>query len=185
MDLESAGMVRCHRGLPQLVLNIDAPQSTQMRSSWGERAFRYGPLVLWIALIFFFSSTAASANQTSRIIGPLLQFFFPSIADDTLQQVHFFLRKCAHLTEYGLLAFWAIRAWKYSSFLAVKKYRYMLAVLTVLVVASVDEFIQSFEPSRTSSQWDVGLDLIGGIIIAIAFWLGEIIDRTRGKPSRG
>jgi VanZ family protein len=45
-----------------------------------------------------------------------------------------------------------------------------MALLLVLVVASIDEFNQSFEISRTSSIWDVGLDLIGGVTMCLVYW---------------
>jgi VanZ family protein len=43
----------------------------------------------------------------------------------------------------------------------------VLAVLCTLLVASLDEYHQSFLPSRTSSPVDVGIDVCG----AIAFQL--------------
>lgn len=176
-------MARCHRRLPQLVLNLPAPQPDHAHSPLRRRLIRYGPLVFWIGLIFFFSSTAASASQTSRIIGPLLHFLFPSASPDLLQQYHFFIRKCAHLTEYALLVFWAIRAWQNSSYLLVRNYRFILAVVLVLVVASLDEFNQSFEPSRTSTPWDVGLDLVGGLIMCSALWAIQLWQNHRKAAS--
>jgi VanZ family protein len=142
------------------------------------RIKRYGPLVLWIGLIFFLSSGAASAAQTSRIIRPILVFLFPSASEATLQQYHFFIRKCAHLTEYALLAFWTIRALAWPTYSSLRKYRYLLAILLVLVVASLDEFNQSFEPSRTSTPWDVLLDCIGGSIMTCFYWLIAIRKRA-------
>jgi VanZ family protein len=129
---------------------------------------------LWIALIFFFSSTAASANQTSRIIGPILHFLFPSAPEVTIRQYHFVIRKCAHFTEYALLAFWAIRALAKSPHPAFRRYRFLIAVAVVLVIASIDEFNQSFEPSRTSSIWDVGLDMIGGATMSVVLWSWDV-----------
>jgi VanZ family protein len=108
------------------------------------------------------------------MIGPILHFLFPSASAETLQQYHFFIRKCAHFTEYALLAFWAIRAWSRSSISAIKNYRYALAVLLVFTVASLDEFNQSFEPSRTSTVWDVGLDLVGGTTMCLVLKLFQI-----------
>ena len=171
MGPECHRLVRRHRPYSELVLNSDHSSHSLSRSSWPDRLIRYAPLLFWIALIFFFSSTAASANQTSRIIGPILHFLFPSSSDETLQQYHFLIRKCAHFTEYALLAFWAIWALTRSSHESLKKYRFLLAVLLVLVVASADEFNQSFEPSRTSSPWDVLLDCIGGATMAASLWL--------------
>jgi VanZ family protein len=134
------------------------------------RIYRYAPLVLWIGLVFFFSSTVASSNQTSRIIGPILHFLFPSAPEETIQNYHFFIRKCAHFTEYAILAFWGIRALAESSKPSLRKYRFLIAVLIVFLIASTDEFNQSFEPTRTSSPWDVLLDCIGGATMSLVYW---------------
>ena len=142
----------------------------------------YAPLILWIGLIFVFSSAAASASQTSRIMEPILRFFFSSATGETIQQIHFFIRKCAHFTEYALLAFWAVRAWTRSSYYAVAKYRYPLAILLVLIVASLDEFNQSFEPSRTSTPWDVLLDCVGGSAMVLFLWALHMFTARR-KPA--
>lgn len=144
---------------------------------------RYAPLMIWVALIFFFSSTAASANQTSRIIGPILHFLFPSASEETIQLYHFFIRKCAHFTEYALLACWSVRAFARSSDGALKRYRFLIALVIVLTVALIDEFNQSFEPTRTSSVWDVGLDFVGGAAMSVALWLWHLLSERREYAS--
>ena len=167
MGSQLPGLARRRRRLSKLVLNSSS------------RTYRYAPLVFWVALIFFFSSTAASATQTSRIIGPILHFLFPSAAEDTIQQYHFFIRKCAHFTEYALLAFWTIRALANSSREPLRRYRFLVAVVLVLMVASLDEFNQSFEPTRTSSPWDVMLDCVGGATMSLIYWVVTRIYSTR------
>ena len=175
-------MARGYRPHSKLVLSAEAPAPENSRSSLRRRSIRYIPLILWIGLIFFFSSTAASASQTSRIIGPLLHFLFPSASPESLQQYHFFIRKCAHVTEYALLAFWAIRAWKNSSYTFLKSYRFVLAAVLVLAVASLDEYNQSFEPSRTSTPWDVGLDFVGGLAMCVVLKLIQLRQDRRMQP---
>ena len=167
-------LVRRYWAYSELVLNSDDPKTSSSRNALRSFIFRYAPLLLWIGLIFFFSSTVASANQTSRIIGPILHFLFPSASPETIQQYHFFIRKCAHFTEYALLAFWSVLALGRSSNALLRNSRFLIAVAIVLVVASLDEFNQSFEPSRTSSIWDVGLDLIGGTSMTMALKLSQL-----------
>src|SRR5215467_1044626 len=169
MDAESCRVVLCDSDQPEL--DLTSSETDQQGSAWRGRIKRYGPLVFWIGLIFFFSSGVASAAETSRIIRPILVFLFPSASEETLRQYHFFIRKCAHLTEYAFLAFWTIRALTRSSWSFLKKYRYLLAVMLVITVASLDEFHQSFEPSRTSTPWDVLLDTIGGTTMTLIYWL--------------
>jgi len=106
--------------------------------------------------------------ETSRFIGPLLHFLFPDTPEQTIQIYHGYIRKCAHFTEYAVLAFFALRAFSRSFVQRVLKLRYILPVLLVAAIAMLDEFHQSFEASRTSSIWDVSLDIAGGVVMILA-----------------
>lgn len=124
---------------------------------------QYAPVLLWIGVIFFLSSPEGSFDQTSLIIGPLLHFFYPQISPDLEAQIHHIVRKCAHFTEYAVLAFFAVRAFSKSASAFIEQRRYVFALVLIMTIASLDEFNQSFEPSRTSSVWDVLLDISGGL----------------------
>ena len=120
---------------------------------------RYAPLVIWIGVILFLGSGQGSMARTSLIIRPLLEFLFPYTDELTLQLYHGYIRKLAHFTEYAVLAFLALRAFTgYAT-------RYVAALVLVALIASIDEFNQSFEASRTSSVWDVLLDITGGLFV--------------------
>ncbi len=112
-----------------------------------------------------------AAEETSRIIGPLLNFFFPGMTEETTGLIHAYVRKSAHFTEYAVLAFLVVRGLVRSSVNVMRDWRFLFAILTVATVASLDEFNQSFEPSRTSSLWDVLLDCSGGIAMLGFLWL--------------
>ena len=99
-------------------------------------------------------------DQTSRFIRPLLEFLFPSASSDTITLYHAFIRKFAHFTEYAILAFLAFRASRNS------RWKYIAA----FAVASLDEFNQSFEATRTGSINDVMLDIAGGVSMIAVIW---------------
>lgn len=111
--------------------------------------------------------------ETSRFVGPILKFLFPNISEETLAVCHAFIRKTAHFTEYALLAFFAVRALARSSVASLRNLRYLLPLILVALVASMDEFNQSFESSRTGSGWDVLLDVSGGAAMMTILWLIE------------
>ena len=136
-----------------------------------ERIFRYAPLILWIALIFYLSGGQASMPQTSRFIRPLLEFLFPNAAEETLISYHAYIRKFAHFFVYAVLAFWSWRALKNSSHLVLQKFRYIFALLIVFLVAAIDETNQSFNAARTGSIYDVALDFIGGLTVIFLIYL--------------
>ncbi len=109
-------------------------------------------------------------SKTSGFIRPILEFLFPSASDDTLYIYQVLIRKFAHFAEYSLLAFFASRAFWDSSIRNLRENWYIFAVAIVLLVASIDEINQSFNPTRTGLFSDVLLDGLGGTIaIGILF----------------
>jgi VanZ family protein len=130
----------------------------------------YAPVFLWIGVIFYLSSSQGSMSETSRIIGPLLHFLFPAASEQTLVTVHGLIRKSAHFTEYTILAYLTVRAGSKSSVEALRKHRFVLAFVLGAVVAIIDEFNQSHDPSRTGSVLDILLDISGGLVLILIMW---------------
>ena len=131
----------------------------------------YAPLLLWIGVIFFFSSGQGASTRTSLIIRPLLEFLFPGALPTTIDFYHGIIRKLAHLTEYAVLGFLASRAFFRSHANFLHKHFWWMAILVVLLVASSDEFNQSFNPDRTSSPVDVLIDFSGGAAAVFVYCL--------------
>jgi VanZ family protein len=136
---------------------------------WRGRAARYLPLFSWMALIFFFSTGELSANNTSRIVRPLLLWLFPDISEERVAVAHFIVRKSAHFIEYAILALLAARAFAGSSRTALRRHRLTLALVLVVVSALADEFHQSFVPTRTGSVYDSLIDISGGLAALLLF----------------
>jgi VanZ family protein len=127
----------------------------------------YAPLVVWIVVILGLGSSIGSMNETSRFIRPLLEFLFPTAAPETLTYVHGMIRKSAHFVEYAILSILAARA--FGTIFRTPILRFLFAFLLVAMIASVDEYQQSFNPSRTSSPFDVLIDLSGGVAALLIF----------------
>lgn len=132
-----------------------------------ERITLYAPLLCWIAVIFYLSSGQGSFEETSRIVRPLLEFFFPDASPETINSYHAFIRKLAHPMVYAILGLLAARTFHKPALLA----WVLKAILLVVSVAILDELNQSFISSRTGSPWDVALDSAGGLAAVIMFWL--------------
>jgi VanZ family protein len=144
---------------------------------WRGRIIRYAPLILWIAVIFFASSTAGASKNTSIIIRPLLEWLFPEAPAATLDIYHGYVRKLAHFTEYGVLAFFASRAFWGSSITIFRKFWFVWAFLIVALVASIDEYNQSFNPLRTGSLYDTLIDASGGLTMILLLALYKYFTR--------
>lgn len=138
-------------------------------STTHRRLWRYGPLVLWILFISFASTSEFSAANTSQILRPILLWLFPNISEARLATIHFLTRKAAHFTEYAVLAILARRAFITSSSAFIQRYWFQLGLLLVVVYALLDEYHQSFVPSRTSSIYDSAIDVAGGITVLFLF----------------
>ena len=143
---------------------------------------RYGPLVAWACFVLFASSSNFSASNTSRIIRPLLLWLFPDISEESLVYAHFLVRKAAHFSEYAVLALLAARAFRTSQKPKLKELWWLASFALIACVALVDEYHQSFLPSRTGTIYDSLLDMTGGVVAlaCAALWLARR-RRKRGE----
>jgi VanZ family protein len=148
---------------------------------------RWWPALVWAVVISLFSTHVFTAENTSRIIIPILHWIFPHASHATLVKMHFFIRKCAHFTEYfvfSLLILRAIRAGRRETHLAWAA----VAILLVAGYAALDEFHQSFVPGRTPAITDVLIDTTGGataqaVAALAALWL-HVRQREREEKVR-
>src|SRR5882762_9036144 len=140
-------------------------------SSTPQRVWRYGPLVLWLIVISIFSTAEFSSINTSGFIGPILLWLFPDLSESRLAAIHFLIRKAGHFTEYAILALLARRAFVTSSKAFIKRRWFELGLLLVTCYALLDEFHQSFVPSRNASIYDSAIDVAGGLTVLLLFKL--------------
>ncbi|HZQ96903.1 MAG TPA: VanZ family protein [Candidatus Sulfotelmatobacter sp.] len=130
--------------------------------------------ILWLIVIAVESTSYLSAHETSRILYPVLHFLF-GISYAQFEPWHHLLRKTGHVIGYGLLSFFLFRAWR-ESFPVAGNPKWRLrwadtAVLGTAIVASLDEWHQSFLPSRTGRWQDVVLDTSAAIAVQFLLFL--------------
>ena len=127
------------------------------------RLWRYGPVVVWAALIFIGSSSILSGSNTSAFLVQPMRWLFPTASDSTLLLAHLLIRKAGHLTEYAILAWLAARAFRTSSNDLLHHRWFLVALILVVLYSLSDEFHQSFVPSRGASLYDCLIDAVGGL----------------------
>ena len=131
------------------------------------------PFLVWLGVIFLGSTDLMSSEQTSRFIVPFLLWLKPGMSPKIIRSVLFVIRKCAHVTEYAILALLLWRVLRSGITLRMRMPMLFGAVLLACAVfAASDEFHQSFVKSRTPSVRDVLLDVAGalfGLLIGAAF----------------
>jgi len=146
--------------------------------------------ILWLIVIAIESSALLSAHNTSRILYPILHFLF-GLDWERFAIWHFYIRKGGHVVGYAILSILLFRAWR-ATLPAMSNTRWTLrwatiAVLGTALVASLDEWHQSFIPSRTGRWQDVVLDTIAGLgaqILVLLWWKIFGTDTTSVVPSK-
>lgn len=133
-----------------------------------------------MAIIFAGSSDLMSAEHTSRIIGPLFRWLFPTITPLALARIEFLIRKAAHVSEYAVLAVLFYRAFVNTVFPSRRVLSAGVVLLSCAAYAASDEFHQSFIPSRTASLRDVMIDICGAMAAIFLYW--RIGTRDRKPP---
>jgi VanZ family protein len=137
------------------------------------------PPLIWMALIFSVSTDLGSMQHTSRIIGPILRFFSPTVSSQTIHDVQVVVRKTGHVTGYAVLAILVWRVRNRGMFTNGWTWRAaMFAELIALLYAISDEFHQSFVPTREASAVDVLIDCAGAAAGLLVVWM---IGKARKK----
>jgi VanZ family protein len=133
------------------------------------------PVLIWLGIMFVGSTDLLSAEQTSRFLVPFLRWLRPDISSEALAQIHFVVRKLAHISEYAILSMLLWRALHVGSSLRINTSFLFVAVwLACGIFAAGDEFHQSFVPSRTAASSDVLIDICGATIgLAICFMISR------------
>ena len=130
--------------------------------------------ILWLIVIAIESTPYLSSENTSRILYPILHFLF-GMNPERFEYWHVYIRKGGHVIGYGTLSILLFRALRATTHLRTTSrwtFRWAaFAVLGTAVVASLDEWHQSFIPTRTGTPRDVALDTCAGIAAQILLML--------------
>jgi len=129
------------------------------------------PVAIGIGVIMLESTEWFGSDHTSHPLRWLWETLFGPVGDARWELIHHLIRKCGHFFGYGALGLVWLRAW----WMTLPRSRFsqdaFLALLGTALVASVDEWHQSYLPNRTSSVWDVLLDCCGAIALLLAVYI--------------
>ena len=131
------------------------------------RILAWLPTLLWLAAIASFSTDAFSARHTESVLARIIHLFYGRISYHSFNIIHVFVRKAAHFSVYGLLSLVSFYSWRVT-FPGRLRWEFKwsaLALLLTLLASSLDEFHQSYVPSRGSSIHDVALDMLGAMFV--------------------
>jgi VanZ like protein len=127
------------------------------------------PAVVVAALISTFSTHYFTAEETGKVIVPILRWFLPHASSTLIRHLHFGIRKLAHVMEFGVFSITVFRAFRGPR----AGWRLDWALLTFLVAISyavLDEFHQTYVPRRHFSLKDMAIDGLGAVLAQLVVW---------------
>jgi VanZ family protein len=144
---------------------LPEPRPNLLRAWW--------PAVVWIVLITFESTDYFSSQNTGSMLYVLLTRLFGNINFYKFLIFHHYLRKTGHVVGYGMLSLLLLRGWRTTlgRFQTLLLRTTLLSWLGTACVAALDEWHQSFIPSRTGTIWDVALDSVAGVVFLVVAYL--------------
>lgn len=154
-----------------------------------KRILSWLPAMFAVAVIAAESTATMSAANTSRWLLPVWVHLFGPINPEKWEFIHHLIRKTGHFIGYGFVSLSFFYGWRNTlstaarSLAAVRGKSALLAVACTLVIASADEFHQSFLPTRTASPYDVGIDVCGAIVMQVVL-LSLLRIFARGRAMR-
>lgn len=167
------------------------PLDLRLRTAGLRQLWVWFPVVLAISVIAMESTSTFSSSNTSGWLRPLIQRLFGQVGEELWGEVHHYIRKSGHFIGYGTVCLTFLRAWLLTLGrrvnLGVAKWHLqscLLAIASAAMVASSDEFHQTFIPGRTGIFSDVILDSVGGTaactLVWLLFWRGR--HRNSSEP---
>jgi VanZ family protein len=130
--------------------------------------------ILWLILITVESSNLGSAANTSRYLYPLLHFLI-GLDPMRFSIWHPYIRKTGHFVGYFTLSLLLFRAWRAtlagSGILRWSILWAGIALAMTALVASLDEWHQTYLASRTGTIQDVFLDTFAALTAQFVIYL--------------
>jgi VanZ family protein len=129
------------------------------------------PVLIGISVIVVESTVWFGADRTTHPLRFIFEALFGRVSDARWDVIHHYIRKSGHFVGYGLLALTWLRAW----WMSLPRSHFLpdalLALVGTALVASCDEWHQTYLPNRTGTPWDVLLDCCGAIALELLVYL--------------
>ncbi len=123
------------------------------------------PVAVGIAVIVVESTKYLGSDRTSGPLRVMFEALFGPVSNANWGAIHHSIRKAGHFLGYGGLGLTWLRAW----WMTFPRFRFLpdagLALAGTALVASWDEWHQTFLPNRTGNPWDVVLDCCGALFM--------------------
>ncbi|MGB6828779.1 MAG: VanZ family protein [Terracidiphilus sp.] len=153
---------------PSVQLSSPPPPGPLVTSRRGARFWigAWLPVAIGISVIVIESTVWFGADHTTGPLRAIFEAIFGPISNARWGPIHHYIRKSGHFVGYGLLGLMWLRAWWLTLALRASVFWKcaVLALAGTALVASCDEWHQTFLPNRTGTPWDVLLDSCGATV---------------------
>ena len=129
------------------------------------------PVLLGIIMIAIESEEFMGADFTSRPLRWLYETLFGHVSNARWDLIHHYIRKSGHFLGYGFIGLAWLRAWWFTLPRSRFFHDALLALLGTALIASCDEWHQTYLPNRTGTPWDVLLDCTGAITLQLIVYV--------------
>jgi VanZ family protein len=133
------------------------------------------PVLVWMSLIFFFSTSFGTMHNNIRLFKPVISGVMPDAHGGTIRIIVATMRDSAHFLNYGVLF----------SLLAIGPFRGRpyAALFVCLGYACSDELHQAFVPDRLCSPKDVALDVSGAMLGTVLYTISQLRNASNAQEA--
>jgi len=150
---------------------VESVKEMRPQSAAGGLLKYWAPPIIWMSMIFWFSTDLFSGVNTGSLLWKVVSFIYPGVTQELFDSIHFSVRKAGHLTEYAVLALLLFRAFRSGSQERWRRWRALSSLLVAFLYASLDEYHQTFTRRRTGSVYDILIDTSGAVTALVLLWL--------------
>jgi len=150
---------------------IETVERVRPQSAAGGRLKYWAPPIIWMSVIFWFSTDLFSGDNTGSLLWKVISFVYPGATQELFDSIHFCVRKAGHLTVYAVLALLLFRAFRSGSRERWRHWWALSSLLVVFLYALLDEYHQTFTLRRTGSIYDSLIDTSGAVTALVLLWL--------------
>jgi VanZ family protein len=150
---------------------VESVKEMRPQSAPGGLLKYWAPPIIWMAMIFLFSTDVFSGDNTGSLLRKVVSFIYPGATQELFDSIHFSVRKAGHLTEYAVLALLLFRAFRSGAQARWRRWWALSSLLVAFLYASLDEYHQTFTRRRTGSVYDILIDTSGAVTALVLLWL--------------
>jgi VanZ family protein len=150
---------------------VESVKEVRRQSAAGGLLKYWAPPIIWMSMIFCFSTDMFSGANTGSLLWKVVSFIYPGATQELFDSIHFSVRKAGHLTEYAVLALLLFRAFRSGAQNRWRRWWALSSLLVAFLYASLDEYHQTFTRHRSGSIYDSMIDASGGVVAMALLWL--------------